>query len=168
MKKKSMFLAALAAVLILTLSVGSALGYFYTSDETDGKNALAMGATTTITESYSSGVKTVTIKNNADSKVAVFVRAKAFGTPEPSYGGGWTKSGDYYYYPGVLEPGESTNPSLTVKVNFPGKPTAENIGQSVNVIVVYEAVPTMYKDDGTPQASDYGPAWEQSATNAGG
>lgn len=167
MKKKSMFLAALAAVLILTLSVGSALGYFYTSDETEGKNALALGAKTTITESYSKGTKTVTIKNNDDSKVAVFVRAKAYGTPEPTYGGGWTKSGDYYYYPGVLEPGESTAPALTVNVRFPGEPSAENIGQSVNVIVVYEAVPAMYKEDGTPQASTYDKAWEQSATPAG-
>lgn len=162
MNKKRVFLTALALVLILSLSIGSALAYFYTSDDSVGENKLELGAKTTIKEDYSEGVKTITITNDESSKQAVFVRAKAYGTPAPTYGTQWGAPVDgYYYYPGVLEPGQSTNPSLTVKVNFPGEPTPKNIGETFNVIVVYEAVPAMYKEDGTPYASSYADAWNQ-------
>ena len=169
MNKRNAFLTALILVLILSLSIGSALAYFYTSDDSESAKPMDSGTKTTITETVDSkGTKIITITNSSDSKQAVYVRAKAFGTPDPTYGTEWgaPDSNGYYYYPGILEPGQSTDPTLTVQVVFPGPATADNINQVFNVIVVYEATPVMYDSDGNPLSPTETSVWAQTASEA--
>ena len=117
--KRSSFLALLAFVLILSLSIGSAMAYFSDTDNTDGKQTITFGAETTITEDPADAQKTITIFNKPDSKVAVFVRVRAFSTHSLSYkGSGWTQSGDYWYYNTPLEPSPDPDPTSPLIVSI--------------------------------------------------
>ena len=165
--KRSSFLALLAFVLILSLSIGSAMAYFSDTDNTDGKQTITFGAETTITEKVDGLKKTITISNSENSKVAVFVRVRAFSTHTINgEGSGWTKRGDYWYYNTPLEPGPdpTTRETSDLIVSIERKPVPVDEDDSFNVIVVYEAVPAMYKEDGTPQPSTYDAAWQQKIT----
>ena len=161
MKKNKILLTAVAAALILSLSIGSALAYFTDWTEADGKEAVHAGSYTVIEEpKVENWVKHLVIKNTSKD-VSVFVRAKAYSTFNLSYGGtSWTSgSGGYYYYGGegseiLLGPKGSTDPSdtaseLLVTITPPENPQT---GESFNVIVIYEAVQAMYHEDGTAYA----------------
>ena len=150
MKKNRILLTALAAALILALSIGSALAYFTDWTQADGAETIHAGHTGEINETFDSWVKHVTVKNTSKD-VSVFVRAKVFSTYNVSSAGSNWKSEDdkYIYYALPLGPGETTPDPLNVTIT---RPTDLEDGESFNVIVVYEAVPVKYDTEGEPVA----------------
>lgn len=171
MKKRNVFLAVLAAGLVLTASIGSAWAYFTTYVEADGGYTISLGDETTVEEEFSSWMKHLVVTSTADSE-PVYVRARAFAgdsypltysdgevldaeDPDGTHGndgvgngqkGVWTPNADgYYYYSKIIYGGGKTN-ELQVKI--------ENVPQDVtekefNVVVIYETTPVQYKEDGT-------------------
>ena len=150
MKKRSIVLSVLAAFLILSLSVGSAMAYFTTYTKVTGDAPFKAGNTTRIDESYSGGIKSVTITNLSKSKEAVYVRAKVFSVvPTTLSGSGWSNHGEYWYYADAVAPGGKTA-VLNVAIDFDnsGFKAKDHVGENVSVIVVYEAIfaPQFYAD----------------------
>lgn len=157
MKKKSIFLAALAVILVLGASVPFAWGYFSTYTEARGGIRLTpWKQETQIKEEVSNWTKHVVITNSAEGS-PVYIRARAFAGSEYqiSYeaGDSWTLQNDgFYYYNSILGPGEET-PELLVKINKPDESEEE---QEFNVVVVYESTPVRYDAQGNPYAG-----WDQ-------
>ena len=151
MKLKKLLLPLLAAVLVLSAAVPSAMAYFTTYTRAKGGYTIRLSRTTTITEEYGDWQKSVTIQNTEGG--AVFVRARAYigeasGIQLGYSGEGWSGSADgwYYYYPAVIA-GASSKPLLVSISNYPKSPDE---GENFNVIVVYESTPAKYKADGSP------------------
>lgn len=159
MKKRNILLAALAVVLLLSVSIGSALGYFTDHDEGSGEGAIVLRPWTEITETFDSWTKRVVITDyipdGVDEGAPCFVRVRAYmagsdvGQVLTISGENWTQNGDWYYYNPILEPEESTT-QLNVKINQ--IPTDPKDGDSFNVVVVYEATPVLYNADGSAYA----------------
>ena len=155
MKRKSIVLAAAAAVLALAVSLPLAWGYFSTYTEAKGGVRLQnRRVETDIKEEVKEWVKHVTITNSQDGG-PVYVRARAFagGGYELTYlseDGSWRDGGDgFYYYNGILGPGEET-PELQVKINNIPEDAVE--GQEFEVVVVYETTPVRYDQAGNAYA----------------
>ena len=161
MKRKQILLAALAVILVLSATVGPALAYFTTHVTAEGQDTMIFENKTEIHENVIDGVKYVTITNTGESPVYVRARAYAPSDIEPSYSGdGWTiGDGGYYYTHTVLEPGDSTNELVVSVQAFPGDAEA---GDSFNLIVIYEAVPATYDEDGNPVEN-----WDVDLTEGG-
>lgn len=154
MKKKTVYLAAVALVLILSASLGSAMAYFTTNVEAEGSYRLEFGNETNIDETFDSWTKHVTISNTADSQ-PVYVRVRAFAGSEYelSYldaGGKWTPGADgYYYYSDILNAGEAAD-VLDIRIsNVPEELTEP---ENFNVAVIYESTPVQYDENGEPYA----------------
>ena len=164
MKKYHIILVAFALLCLVTGSITGAMSYFTTYAEAQGGVTLKLGEETEIGETYD-GTKNITIKNN-HKDVSVYVRAKAFISPEYqdtleySAESLWTDGAvkfqddasedgrkTYWYYDEVLAPGESTKTALKVKFDVPE--TAVN-GDKFNVVVIYESIPVIYDEDGNP------------------
>ena len=102
MKKRNIFLAALAAVMIAAGTVGSAWAYFTTYSE------------------FSDWTKHIAITSAEDSEPA-YIRVKAFSGSEYTLvysdaSGKWTPGEDgYSYYADIVEGGQTTEP-LDVKI----------------------------------------------------
>lgn len=173
MKRSHIFLAFLAAGLLLTGSIGDAWAYFTTYVEAKGGYPLLLGDETEVEEGFSAWIKSLVISSEEDSE-PVYVRAKAFsGAAYPlTYSDGeafneenpgagsadgasavWTPGADgYYYYGKVLYGGGRTN-ELQVKIE--NVPKNEDITEKeFNVVVIYETTPVQYKEDGTPYGVD--------------
>ena len=151
MKNSRLLLTVLAGVLILSVTIGTALAYFTDWTEADGAEVVHAGHTGEITETFDSWIKHVTVKNTSPD-VTVFIRAKVFTTyTVECYGTNWTTVGknEYTYYANPVGPGETAGDILNVKITPPTNPED---GDSFNVIVVYEAVPARYHEDGTAYA----------------
>ena len=151
MKLKKLLLPLLAAVLVLSAAIPSAMAYFTTYTRAKGGYTIRLSRTTTVTEEYGDWQKSVTIQNTEGG--AVFVRAKGFVGTESgialNYSGeGWSAGDDgwYYYYPAVIA-GASSKPLLVSISNYP---KALDAGDNFNVIVVYESTPAKYNADGSP------------------
>ena len=158
MKKSRMILTAVAIALIVTLSIGSAMAYFTTYTTVEGKAPLTAGPTTTV-EEYYDGYKHIIIHNTSDDGITVFVRAKAFSKYALTASGEqWTKDGDYWVCSKPIEAGDDA-PELVIAIEGVPEADLENVMQSFNVVVVYEAVPARYHEDGTPYAD-----WTQKIT----
>ncbi|MCI9647576.1 MAG: hypothetical protein HFH40_12435 [Lachnospiraceae bacterium] len=151
MKKRSIFLAALAAVMIAAGTVGSAWAYFTTYAEAQGGYPISLGDETRIEEEFSDWTKHIAITSAEDSEPA-YIRVKAFSGSEYTLvysdaSGKWTPGEDgYYYYADIVEGGQTTEP-LDVKI--------ENIPEDAkdfNVIVIHESTPVQYDEDGNPYA----------------
>ena len=101
MKKRNMLMAALAAVMVLALSVPSALAYFTTYTTAKGTVTLHLSDKTRIVEEVDGSQKKVTIVN--EGEVPLRVRALAFApdavTVQENYGNNpdWTKADDGYW-----------------------------------------------------------------------
>lgn len=156
MKRRTAVLAALAVALVVCMGVTPALAYFTDSTEASGGLVIGAKSTTHMNEEYADGVKHVTVENDAQSTVAVFVRARAYSTEKVSVSGaGWTAQGDWYVYGEAVAPGESTAP-LDVSIAFPKRKAADNdpsgyeIGDNFNVVVVYESTPATYDENNNP------------------
>ena len=148
MKESKLFLTILAAVLIVTLSIGSALAYFTDSTDVNGKETVYAGAKTQITEDFDGdGHKRVSIKNTSD-KVTVFIRVKAYSTHGFSLvGDNWETRGEYIYYKLPLAPGET---AAVLHVDHENFPTGYKEGESFTIVVVHECVPARFDEDGNP------------------
>jgi predicted ribosomally synthesized peptide with SipW-like signal peptide len=150
MKKRHVLLAVLAAVMVLSIGVGSAVAYFTASAEAEGAIPIKLKTTTTIEEpDLFRWIKHLVITNDEKSE-PVFVRAKGFsGSAYPlTYSGeGWTEGEDgWYEYEEILPAGGSTKELLVGIGNIPEDAVE---GQSFNVTVVYESTPVQYDSDGT-------------------
>ncbi len=190
MKKRNLILIALVFALIICATIQPAMAYFTTYVRAKGGHKVSLGDTTKIIETVSGWTKNVTIFNE-DGSEPVFIRAKVLyeGKFEIEVSGdGWTEEQDdgYYYYGSngstdhttvshtVLEGGQSTNGSLSVKIkdvppekNSDGTPNPAfqrltEGEKSFSVVVVYESTPVRYTEAGTPFA-----AWEAQIVEVG-
>ena len=158
-------LAALAG--IATSNIDAAWSYFTDSSYATGGIQIKVKPDTDITEEFDNREKRVTIVNNEVS-VPVYVRAKVYANPtylETISGTNWTgpDADGWYYYQAVLMPGDPTE-QLLARIKFPvdpdnpEDPIANDPEYNFNVIVVYEATPDVYNEDGSakdPQAADW-------------
>jgi hypothetical protein len=166
MKKRTLLLAVLAVVLVLSSGIGSAIAYFTTYATARGGYVIHLGDRTEIEEQWDQGQKIVRISNVAqpgteNGQYPVFVRARAFYDSEltVSYSsdpeGAWQEDGAYWYYQTALYTGD-TSGSLKIRVlakeNEKIRP-----GETADVIVVYESVPAVFTAEGKP---DLDTAWK--------
>ena len=145
MRKRILIPALAAFVMILTLSVPSALAYFTTYVRAQGMKEVKLTDHTELTEpQVVNKEKHVVITADPDSD-PVWVRARAY-APENlqvyyTNTTGWTESesDDWWYYNTSIKGGESTS-ELLVSISFP-----ENAkdGDTFNVVVVYECTPVL-------------------------
>ena len=166
MKKRTLLLAVLAVILVMSSSIGSAVAYFTTYAKARGGYVIHLGGRTEITEEWLQGEKVVRITNVPDSeddkgKHPVFVRARAFydSTLAISYSsvpeGAWKADGEVWYYQTALFAGDT---SETLKIRVVAKEGEKfKAGETADVVVVYESVPAVFKADGSP---DLATAWE--------
>ena len=173
MRKRNLILITLVLALILCASIQPTIAYFTSYARAKGGHKVTLGDTTTITETFSSWTKKVTITNSAGS-APVFIRAKVL--YEGPYtiavsGTGWTGAQDGYYYYGssasnltMLEGGQKTENPLCVKIEgVPSEKSSDGTsnpafqqlkdGESFSVVVVYESTPVRYHEDGTAYAN---------------
>lgn len=154
MKKKSIFLFALAVVLILATSISGTLAYFTTYAQAEGGYKIELGYNTEMHEEFSAWTKHVVITNKEGSQ-PVYVRVAAFSGSAYDLlysddSGLWTLGDDgYHYYNEILYGGESTDELLIRIENIPADVLD---GDSFNVVVIYETVPVLYDEDGKPYA----------------
>ncbi len=169
MKKRDIFLAVFAAVLVLAGSAGSAWAYFTTYVEARGMLTLEMGDETTIDEpKFESWTKHIVVSSDKGSK-PVYVRARAFCGSEYKlvYTGSskWTPGSDgYYYYSDILNGGEKTEELLVKIENVPVEDVKD--GSEFNVVVIYETTPVLYDESGKPYA-DWNAKQEARAVEGG-
>ena len=170
MKKSKWFLLLLALALVIGAAVGSSYAYFTTYSTGRGGYIVHMGNRTEIHEEALGSKQDITIKNTGD--YPVFVRVKIFAgsniTVEPAFSSEYwekrTEGGqDVYRYLKTLEKGEETGRTgetwndgkLTFDLTIPkGEDVKE--GDEVNVVIIYESVPAVFRDDGSP---DLDTAW---------
>lgn len=169
-RKRSFILSLLALILILCAFIQPAWAYFTTSSQAAGATKVYYKRVTTITEDPPTGnIKTVTIHNDADSTVWVWIRAKArTGEQFKLTGSGtdWSepdKEG-WYYYQVAVEPGGKTKPlSFTLDLNGVEPPDVVNVG------VVYESVTAFYNpkyDPSDPSSPMFeSPEWDATLDN---
>ncbi|MDO5132967.1 MAG: hypothetical protein Q4D81_08290 [Eubacteriales bacterium] len=148
---------AVAVMLVLGASMGTAWAYFTTYATAKGGVTLHMGHEEKVEESFSNNRKTINIESTADSQ-PVYIRARGFyKDPEGlsySESQNWTAGEDgWIYYTKILQPGTSLADSgdqLVVKITFPADAKE---GDTVNVIIVYETTEVQYNEAGEPLAS---------------
>ena len=146
MKKTTIFLLVLSVALTFAATINSAVAYLTSYAHAEGGHVVSLGYSTEIEEDVYSGAKHVVIRNNANSSFSVYVRARVFAVCDVSCAGeGWYDGEDgYWYYGGILKPGEET---AELKVEFVAPQGEEHF----NVIVVYESAPVQY-ENGDPYA----------------
>ena len=148
---KKIIPAAVAAILVLMISIIPAVAYFTTNATADGGYTVHLGDRTRITEEYDDWEKKLTVENTQGE--AVFIRARGFAGSEYelSYSGsGWSDGGDgWWYYDGIVKAGEKTQ---ELKIAIGGIPKEGEDGAKVNVAVVYESTPVQYETDGSTKA----------------
>lgn len=156
MKRKATVLAVVAFVLVMCMGIAPAWAYFTDTTMASGSLEIGVKPSTDIHEEYGEGIKHVTVKNNDDASAAVFVRVRVYSPVECEVSGeGWTgPDADWYYYGEAIDPGKETK-VLDVKITFPkvkveGETDGAMPGDNFNVVVVYEATPAVYDDQGNP------------------
>lgn len=151
--RKTLCLGAAAFVLLGSLSVGRAYGYFTTYVETGGNVVFQMGETRTeIKEEVRSGMKLVSIRNTGDYACYVRVRAFAGSTYQDQLryedsDGIWTDGKDgYWYYGKVLPVGETSG---VLRIQIPEALLKDvTADRDLNVIVIQECTPESYDESG--------------------
>lgn len=160
MKKKSILLAVLAAVMVIGAGAGAAHAYFTARTTARGGVEIELGTHTVIEEpEVVDWTKNIVISNEADSKQDVWVRAKTFYPVQypvvyVTESANWTKEADmdgWVYYMVPLAPGEAAD-SLLAKIT--GVPETDVKETEFNVTVVYEAVPVEYDSEGNAVYTD--------------
>lgn len=165
-KHRYILLASLVVALVLGMGIAPAAAYFTDSSTTNGGLPISVKPGTDIKEWYASSLKEIEISNDQDADAPVFVRARAYSTPEADVETNqyWFDGGDGWYYYGTsadaltpLAPGESTSradgKALNVHINWPeieseDEPDGAVFGDNFNVIVVYESTPVLYEGVG--------------------
>ena len=156
MKLRKYILPLLAVVLVLAAGIGMASAYFTTYVTAKGGYVIHLNYETEIHEDVSQWTKHVSLYNREGSS-PIFVRAKVFFadpyTLEIS-GANWVLDSEgFYRYQLPLYGGETAGELL---IHISGIPEDAKPGDDFNVIVVYESVPAMFHEDGTP---DLDKAW---------
>ena len=160
MKKKHLFLAVLAVILVLSSSIGATLAYFTTYSNARGGYVIHIGNKTEIHETVEGKIKSVQIENTSEDYYPVFVRVKIFAGSDVNVSvddgqANWAKESDTVIrYTKALLPKELTD-KLEIKVNAV-KDRTYKAGDTIDVIVVYESVPAVFSSDGSP---DFNKAW---------
>jgi hypothetical protein len=140
------------------MGAAPAWAYFTDSHHADGGLPIKGQPDVELHEWYAQATKHVTVTNNVESGVPVFVRAKVQTslpfTVDP--GSGWSAEPDedgWYYYDTVLRGGEETE-ELLVEFTFPTvkseeQPDGEAVyGDNYSAIVLYEYAPAIYNEEG--------------------
>ena len=164
MKKRHLFLAVLAIVLVLSASIGAASAYFTTYADARGGYMIHLKYESEIEEEVEGNVKQVKISNIADADTEdgtypVFVRARVYSGNDVNTtvsGTNWNLNGEYYYYAKALFTGESTD-VLNITVE-PAENSVVRPGDPIDVLITYESVPAVFNPDGSP---DQETAWAQ-------
>ena len=151
MKNTKYMLAALAATLVLSLSIVPASAYFTDWTEANGGLPIKVEPTTEVEETFGARKKNVAITNLGTAPV--FIRARAYASEQLDVSGeDWTQVGDWYVYGGdapiAVAPDGKTK-ELTVEITFPEGAKKDD---EYNVIVVYESTPVQYDAEGNPFA----------------
>ena len=165
MKRKMLLTASLAVALVLGASIVPAGAYFTDTSEANGGVTVTMTPSTDIHEWVEQGVKHVVISNDKEATSAVYVRAGVFASVDVNISGnGWTgpsndadwvgpKDYGWFYYDQILQPGDSTDNELTVDTELRKKAEQKpEKDENFNVIVMYEATPVLYDENGNPYA----------------
>lgn len=148
MNKRRLLLALLAVIMVLSVSIGSALAYFSTYTVAEGKKPIKVVPDTTITEDVANETQKVVTVTNAGN-APCFVRATAFAptgvTLGTTGGNGWSaqNSEGFWVYGEVLMPGETTA-ELVIPIS--GIPAAANEGDALNIAVVYESTTAIWRN----------------------
>lgn len=148
-----------AVLLALALGTSAALAYFSDYEPAQGQVTLNLQGETTIDEGTDPKEKNVVIKNTGgENDAAVVVRVAVFGPEEytqVTVPDAWVDGGDgWYYYKGILNPGEDTGTAIVAKIaNKDGsdltKEQIAELGDSFQVTVVHEAeIATYTQKDG--------------------
>ena len=148
MIKKELFIVLAVLVMIVAVSVPSAMSYFSTYTETLGTKELHFIYSSEFNESVDGNKKIITIKADADSE-PIFVRVKYFAPAGVNVSPiddtvFWQERNGYYYYYQPIAGGEETK-SLVLAINITGD---HEEGDVEHVIVIYEAIPAKYNDNG--------------------
>ena len=184
-KRTTTLLAGLAVALVLGMGIAPAYSYFTDTHTTNGGMPIKVTPTTTPHEWFANKTKHFTVSNAADATAPVFIRAGVFSSKmlpvTEISGSGWSgrdkgdwnyEIGDGWYYYGssakdltAVAPGAETK-ELLVKFTFPEvqsneKPDGSVYGDNYNMIIVYEATPVQYDENGNPYAD-----WDITANEA--
>ena len=157
MKRRTIFLAVLAAALVLVMGIGSAFAYFTATTSAAGSITISLEPRTEIHEpDVINGVKHIVITNEEDAEPA-WVRAQVFAGASAGEltvdGSGWTDGGDgWYYYDAILEPGGQTEELLVTISRLVDTEDAPEEGDNFNVVVVYESTLVLYDEAGEAYA----------------
>ena len=167
MKKRNLILAGIAAGMILTASVPSALAYFTTYVSAKGMKDVVLQDRTELEEPEPENwTKVITIKADADSE-PVYVRANAFAPDDYTLtfsGTGWSQGeGGWYYFSTPISKGGAAE-ALNVKIDKNGGFGKEDIGENFNVVVVYEYTPVLYREDTLEPYADWSKSVEYHET----
>lgn len=155
--KKTICLAAAAATLVGSLSVGSVLAYFTTYTRAEGGVVLDLGFTQTLPEEkVVNGAKQVTIQNTGDYDC--YVRMKALvgddytiSYSEPGEEEKWTPGAEgFYYYSDILAAKTGVSSRIDVNIIFPEPEDGK--APAFNVIIIQECTPVLYDNEGNPYA----------------
>ena len=155
MKKRNIILTAAAVVLVLTAAVPSAFAYFTTYVSAIGKKTVNLQDTTDIQEAIDVTTKNITITADQGSE-PVFVRVRAFWpdgytvTYNENSDSKWTQNGEWWEYADPIADNGTTTydtktSSLSIKVT--GTPSDVKVGDTFNLVVVYESTPVRYTED---------------------
>lgn len=158
MKRK--ILLVIAAVLVLSLSVGFASAYFSDHEAAQGAAKIKLGGQTEIIEGWDDGIKHVSIKNTGDTEM--IVRVAIYGPDgenakmSVTKGDTWEKSGEYYYYKAILQPGDQTPmDDLIAKVVFK-EGTEADLGDNYDIVVIQDSAQPTYEGNNNKVAKPAG------------
>ena len=155
--KKTIGLTLTAMVLVIGLTVGSAMAYFTTYTIGAGSKVLSLGKTVTIPdEDVVNGKKEIVIQNTGDHDCYVRIKALTGANyadsivySEPDGATEWTLGADgYYYYSDVVPAKTGSTSQINVAFAFPGGKEFPDF----NVIIIQESTPVLYDANGTPYA----------------
>lgn len=169
MKRNTFLLLVLAIVMVVSASIGTAWAYFTVSDGAEGSQTVGLaGGSSTVTETFDSWTKHVVVTNDEGS-APVYVRAKAFYGDEYDVtmtgSEGWTAADadGWYNYSGILNGGEATTELL---LRIDGAPESAEVGDSFNIVVVYETTPVQHDASGNAYA-DWNVSLDAGTTEGG-
>lgn len=175
-KRLTGILVCVALVSVIFAGIRPASAYFTTYAEAKGMRTIHLGDVTRITEEFKDWKKEVKITNNSKSAKPVYIRVRAIaGSAYPleypvtdgwTKGEGWEDGKDGWWgYGTPVLPGKATD-LLTVEIK--DVPVTPEVGDSFNVIIVYESTPAV--ENGTQmidgqEVTIYEPAdWNREVT----
>ena len=151
----------IAAMLFMTLAVGSTVAWLSAKDAPIQNKFLPSEVSCEVTEDFNgaTGVKSkVNVKNTGDIDAFIRVKLVTYRTNEqgrhiggtalvPSFtmGSDWEKYGDYYYYTLPVAPGDKPKTNLTDRMTLIGAyPDADGGKQAIDVMA--EAIQSVPED----------------------